>query len=158
MCILSEYCLELHAEMLIWRPLFAGERFLFDYEDPGTGSFTPGYAITLRMKNHRHCDCLRSSPVVYVAEHVPSRRRSWPMNDAFTVPSARHQLLVRVFWRAIKRLKSWIWRRRFKYHTVILSDLRVRTMWKSVEKETHSYQRTVALPPGALAILSRTGK
>ena len=80
--------------MLIWRPLFAGERFLFDCEDPGTGSFTPGYAITLRMKNHRHCDCLRSSPVVYVAEHVPSRRRSWPMNDAFTVPSARHFLLA----------------------------------------------------------------
>ena len=58
-----------------WRPLGVGESFRPD--DRGAG--TEGYAITLRLKNHRHCNCLRSEPVVYVAEHHPSFG-VWPMH------------------------------------------------------------------------------
>ena len=47
LCTPSEYCLELHAEMLMWRPPAVGEDFRYiryDGSDPGTASFTTGTA------------------------------------------------------------------------------------------------------------------
>ena len=73
-----------------WRPLAVGEKFIYDGDLPGGG--TAGYAITLRLKNHRHCNCLRSIPVVYVAEHHPSSG-PWPMYFTASDFSAQQFLL-----------------------------------------------------------------
>ena len=71
-----------------WRPLAISEQFIGNYRGDGT----EGYAITLRLKNHRHCNCLRSIPVVYVAEHHPSYE-PWPMHFTASTYSAQQFLL-----------------------------------------------------------------
>ena len=79
--------------MLMWRPLAVDEEFNYDDSDSGISSSTPGYAITLRMKNHRFCRCLRSFPVVYVAEHPFSPGLRW-MHHEVSDHSARQFLLA----------------------------------------------------------------
>ena len=71
-----------------WRPLAISEQFICNYRGDGT----EGYAITLRLKNHRHCKCLKSIPVVYVAEHHPSSG-PWPMHFTASEHSAQQFLL-----------------------------------------------------------------
>ena len=73
-----------------WRPLALGENFVYDESNPGGGR--AGYAITLRLRGHRHCNCFRSIPVVYVAEHHPSSG-PWPMYFTATAISAEQFLL-----------------------------------------------------------------
>ena len=59
-----------------WRQLQEGEFWKSGYKS-GTLSWRLsggklGYALKLRLKNHRHCKCFRSKPVLYVAEHHPA--------------------------------------------------------------------------------------
>ena len=70
-----------HVESYGWREIQKGERFWYQGERPGgwTGILKKGYVLKLRLKKHRHCNCFRSQPVVYVAEHHPATG-AFPMN------------------------------------------------------------------------------
>jgi len=86
-----------------WRQLQEGEIWKsFDMWSTGSwrlsgraeniGNGTLGYAMKLRLKNHRHCNCFRSKPIIFVAEHHPATG-DFPMFYTALNYSARQFLL-----------------------------------------------------------------
>ena len=93
-CALSNplcFCAELPSTHMRWRPLAVNEDFIYSGHD-SVGGGREGYAVSLRLKNHRHCKCLKSIPVLYVAEHHPSLG-PWPVHYTASNYSAQQFLL-----------------------------------------------------------------